>query len=182
MSFLIFEEVAFGNSSVLRPTGQFFKLAGYNLLYKSWVRLGKPLNRGWHVSRAELIQEFYGGINEVPNGVRFVIDFHPTSKGRVGLVEPVDVYAYTYGKDDKAIWTPLMLRLKDVFYEEYESALTEENRAEILARIPTDFEGAEAIEFLYLNGDSGGWNWGRNGMTNAVFLHDEARDYFRPFF
>jgi len=35
---------------------------------------------------------------------------------------------------------------------------------------------------LYLNGTDRGWNWGRNGMTNAAFLQNSARDYFRKYF
>jgi len=34
------------------------------------------------------------------------------------------------------------------------------------------------MELLYLNGDNQGWNWGRNGMTNAAFIHGPARTYF----
>jgi len=45
-----------------------------------------------------------------------------------------------------------------------------------------DAYGSEFVEFLYLQGDDGGWNWGRNGSTNAAILHGEAREYFRKFF
>lgn len=181
MSFLIFEEVSTAASLALRPTGNSFKLAGYNLLYRAWERLGRPLNRGWHVSRHDLLNLHFG-TDPHPNGARLIIDFHPTSTGRIGLIEPVDIYAYTWGDGDRAVWTPLMLRLHDVFYKEYEEALTPEAKAAILADVPTDFVGQESVEFLYLNGDGGGWNWGRNGMTNAAFLHGEARAYFRQFF
>jgi hypothetical protein len=181
MTFLIFEEVATADSAVLRPTGNLFKLAGYNLLYRAWERLDRPLNRGWHVSHGDLL-DLYFGANPRPNGPRLIIDFHPTSTGRIGLIKPVDVYAYTWGDGARAVWTPLMLRLRDVFYEEYEQVLSPEDKAAILAGIPTDFVGQESVEFLYLNGDDGGWNWGRNGMTNAAFLHGDARTYFRQFF
>ena len=75
-----------------------------------------------------------------------------------------------------------MLKFHDVFYQKYEQEISPTQKAEIMNAIPCDFHGADFIEFLYLNGDDKGWNWGRSGMTNAAFLHDAARDYFREFF
>jgi hypothetical protein len=69
-----------------------------------------------------------------------------------------------------------------VFYEEYEQGISPEQKVAILKAIPSVSEGAEFIEFLYLNGDDNGWNGGKNGMTNAAFLERGARDYFRQFF
>lgn len=181
MTFLVFEQFAAEGQQALRSTGNQFRLAGYNLLHRAWERRGKPLDKGWHVTRDDLLDLHFG--NEArPRGARLVIDFHPSATDRIGLIEPLDIYAYTYGDGGRAVWTPLMLRLYDIYYEEYEEALTPEVRTEIMSRIPLDFAGYEAIEFLYLNGDDHGWNWGRNGMTNAAFLQGGARDYFRQFF
>ncbi len=180
MSFLVFEQFTTDTGPALRPTGDYFKLAGYNLLHRAWERLGRPIDQGWHVSRDDLLDLHFGAAR--PSDARLIIDFHPTAAGRIGLIEPLDIYAYTFGDGGHATWTPLMLRLHDVFYEEYEVPLTPQGRAEIVNRVPTDFHGQEAIEFLYLNGDDHGWNWGRNGMTNAAFLQGGARDYFRRFF
>jgi hypothetical protein len=180
LSFLVFEQFTTEAGLALRPTGDYFKLAGRNLLYQAWKRMGKPLNKGWHISRGDLLDLHFGGTP--PMDARLIIDFHPTADGRIGLIEPLDTYGYTFGDDGRATWTPLMLRLHDVFYKEYDVALTPEGRAEIMNRVPTNFEGQETIEFLYLNGDDKGWNWGRNGMTNAAFLQGGARDYFRQFF
>ena len=178
MTFLVFEQFEAEGKQALRPTGDQFKLAGKNLLHSAWKKRGSPLNKGWHVTRDDLL-DLHFGANARPDGARLVIDFHPGAKKRIGLIEPLDVYAFTFGYNGRATWTPLMLRMQDIYYEE---SLTPERRAEIMSRIPLDFAGQEAIEFLYLNGDDKSWNWGRNGMTNAAFLQGDARDYFRQFF
>ena len=178
---MIFEQAAFEDRTILRQTGETFKLAGYNLLYQAWEKRGKPLNTGWRITRDELIQLHFAP-QPPRDGVRLIIDFHPTATGRIGLIEPVEIYAYTWGDNGVAEWTPLMLKLRDVFYEEYEQTISPEQKTEILGAIPCNFAGQEWIEFLYLNGDNKGWNWGRNGMTNAAFLQGDARDYFRQFF
>jgi hypothetical protein len=178
---MIFEEVVADGTGALRPTGDSFSLAGRNLLHRAWGRLGKPLNQGWKVSREDLLDLHFGDTPRPP-GARLIIDFHPTSTGRIGLIEPINIYAYTWGDDGWASWTPLMLCLRDVYYKEYEVALSPESKEQIMNRVPTDFPGQESIEFLYLNGDDLCWNWGRNGMTNAAFLQGSARDYFRRFF
>jgi len=51
-----------------------------------------------------------------------------------------------------------------------------------MATLEIETYGTEFVEFLYLRGDDGGWNWGGTGVTNSVFLHGQARDYFRQFF
>lgn len=182
MTFLLFEKTALDEGgSILRPTGGTFKLAGYNLLHQAWENRGKPLNEGWHVTRDELIRLHFSP--EPPrDDVRMVIDFHPTATGRIGLIEPTEIYAYTWGSEGIAQWTPLMLKFHDVFYQEYEEEISTEQKSEILKTIPCDFRGNDFIEFLYLNGDDKRWNWGRNGMTNAAFLHGAAREFFRRFF
>jgi hypothetical protein len=181
MTFLIFEQAALEGRPILKPTGETFKLAGRNLLYNAWKKLGEPLNKGWRVTRDELIQLHFSP-HPPRDDVRLIIDFHPTATGKIGLIEPTEIYAYTWGSEGVAEWTPLMLKLRDVFYQEYEQDITPEQKAEIMNAIPYDFRGHDCIEFLYLKGDDKGWNWGRNGMTNAAFLHDAARDYFRKFF
>lgn len=76
-----------------------------------------------------------------------------------------------------------MLRLRDVFYQEYNQPLNSSQRDEILKTLPEPRpDAADFVEFLYLNGSAHRWNWGKNGMTNAAFLHGAAREYFRQFF
>jgi hypothetical protein len=68
-----------------------------------------------------------------------------------------------------------------VYYnEDFETPITSSQKHEILARLPDlSPERQKIVEFLYLQG---GWNWGRNGSTNAAFIHDAARRYFQRFF
>lgn len=99
------------------------------------------------------------------------------------LVELLDVYGYTFEHDDnenEAGWTPLMLRIGDLFWRNLEEPISESQKKKILSRIPEEPPNPrESIEFLYLQGEQGGWNWGRVGQVNAAFIYDGARDYFR---
>lgn len=183
MAFLIYDRLGGQNGGVLRATSRSFSLAGYNLIYEAWERRASPVDTGWHVSADELIRLNSEGAESYETN-RLVIDFHPSATGRIGLVELLDIYAYTWGDGAGGpAWTPLMLRLRDLFYEEYDPPIDRETKARIVAELKEPRSDApDFIEFLYLNGPDYGWNWGRNGMTNAAFLQREARDYFRDFF
>ena len=192
MAFLVFERFTEDGQNFVRPTtangpnGEEFSLAGYNLLRKAWKRRGRPLNEGWHVSVRELIKiygKIYGKDYDISTHL-FAIDWNPKSKSEIGLIELRDVYAFSFGNDVNGVeWTPLMLRVYDLFHCEYEETENGDSKNRILSRIPeTGPDFHESVEFLYLKGDDWGWNWGMNGMTNAAFIYGEARDYFRRFF
>lgn len=183
MAFLIFERVVLNGKSIIRPTGETFRLAGYNLIYQSWERRGKPVDKGWHITAAELIDIQTGGQHSYSTR-RLVIDFDPKGTWRIGLIELLDVYAYTWGDGEGGpSWTPLMLKFRDVYYEEYDTPISQARKESILSEIPEPHSNSpDFVEFLYINGPSSGWNWGKNGMTNAVFLQGAARDYFRQYF
>ena len=177
MAFLVYERVFEGRAHVLRPTGENFSLAGYNLIYKAWEKLNKPVNKGWSVSEEDLIKLQCGNQHSCESR-RLLVDFDPKSKSRIGIFELLNIYAYTHGNTHETVeWTPLMLQGRDAFYDEYDKDITME-KSKIIGNIPDPQEGTDFIEFLYLNGADKGWNWGRNGMTNAAFLQDKARDYF----
>ena len=79
----------------------------------------------------------------------------------------------------------MMLRMREVHYEEFEppATITPSQKQSILENLPdSSLSSSDFMEFLYLNGPRYGWNWGRSGMTNAVFLQGAAREYFRKFF
>ena len=186
MAFLEFECFQTEGERLIRPTGNTFSLAGYHLIYQAWQQQGHPLDEGWSVSQDDLIRIHSAGTHDSTTR-RLVIDFDPNATWRIGLVELLDVHAYTWGDgNDRPSWTPLMLRLRDVFYEEYDPPLDGSRKNSILARLPEPKSDAtDFVEFLYLTGDAHNgcrWNWGRNGMTNAAFLYGAARDYFRKFF
>ncbi len=183
MAFMIFDRKCLNGRFILCSTEESFKLAGYNLLYTAWTKRGSPVDAGWHVSADELIQLHY---DEVHNSdtKRFVIDFDPSSTRRVGLIELLDIYAFTWSDGlQGASWTPLMLRFRDLFYDECNPPIDPARKAEIISSFDEpNVNTLDFVEFLYLNGPQLGWNWGVNGMTNAAFLHARAREYFRQYF
>ena len=185
MAFLEFKRFQKQGERLLRPTGKSFILAGHKngLIYKAWKQQGMPLDTGWQVSRDELLRIHSKGEYDSSTH-RLVIDFDPNADWRIGLIELLDVYAFTWSNGNGAPdWTPLMLRLTDVFYGEYDPPLDSSQKNEILNGLPEpEPDAPDFVEFLYLQGPDRGWNWGMNGMANAAFLHDDAREYFRQFF
>jgi len=183
MTFHVYSREAQAGTYVLHLTNEEFKLAGYNLLYSAWERRGKPICKGWSVTASELVA-IHTDNTESDDTRSLVIDYFPSNMSRIPLIEIREIHLFNWGDpgSGRVDWTPLMLRLRDVLDEWFESALTEAQRWEKMGRIEIAENGPEFVEFLYLKGDDGGWNWGRNGATNAVFLHGEARDYFRQNF
>jgi len=179
MAFMVYSK----KNGQLIQTGKYFSLAGYNLIYNLWEKLGRPTDQGWHMSAGDLIREYTGGKGTIDT-TALLIDFHPTSRNRIGIIELLDIYAFTYSgaSEKEAGWTPMMLRLRDVLYEEYENDISAQGKEEKIRCLKDSGNEEDFIEFLYLNGPDKGWNWGRNGMTNAAFIHGPAREYFRKYF
>lgn len=179
MTFLVYHS----DASFLEKTGLNFRLAGYNLVRRIWESRGKPVGRGWHISRDDLNANFEPA-NKTEWPYRFLIDFDPDAKRRIGLVELLDIYVYTFAglESGKASWSPMMFRLRDVMYEEFESEISLEEKEKHIYRVPDPESKDDFVEFLYLHGSDQGWRWGVNGMTNAAFIHGPAREYFRQYF
>ena len=179
MAFLYYQR----KNGVLNKTGNTFSLAGYNLIFKLWELKGKPTDQGWHVSADDLIKEHSSGKESQASGA-LIIDFDPNAKWRIGLIELLDIYLYTYSGATRDVsgWSPMMLRFRDVMYKEYDHEIREEEKSEMLDKIHDPDNKEDFVEFLYLNGTDKGWNWGRNGMTNAAFIQSPAREYFRKYF
>lgn len=182
MAFLVFERFTENGKRFVRNSGQKFRLAGYNLLYKAWERKGKPINEGWHVSANELVLIHSEEQHDISSRL-LAIHWNPKSKKEIGLVEILDVYGFTWGDDDnEASWTPLMLRGRNLLHKSYKK-LSDSRKAVILSKLPEPpSDTPDFVEFLYLKGKEHGWIWGMSGMPNAAFLEGEARDYFRRFF
>jgi hypothetical protein len=177
MTFLLYEAKQENGRTTLHATGKEYHLAG--LIRAAWEAKGRPLNEGWNASADDLIKINSSGASSCATE-RFLIDFHPSAKWRVGIIELRDVYAYSFGESDSVSWTPIMLRVHDILYEEdFVREFDEARKQKLLTRIVEPAEQKESVEFLYLQSD---WRWGRNGATNAPFLNDGARDYFRNFF
>ena len=76
----------------------------------------------------------------------------------------------------------MMLKLRDVLYEEYENKISKEDKEQKLTKLNEPSDAVDFVEFLWLDGDENGWTWGRNGMTYAAYIHGPARGYFRQYF
>ena len=120
MAFMFYDK----KNGKLNKTGKYFSLAGYNLIIHLWEKQGKPTNKGWHISADELIREYTKDKGSIQTNA-LLIDFHPNARNRIGIIELMDIYAYTYfsAKKQKVEWTPMMLRLRDVLYEEYDKKI-----------------------------------------------------------
>jgi len=177
MAFLIYQKEQRDNKTLYINRQQNYKLGGYGLIYSLWKKRGMPLNQGWSVNVNDLLQEYNENYNDKNHSL--LIDFHPSSKNRIGIIEIEHIHLYTFGENMTAYWTPMMLELRDVFYKENYENLSNGEKKRIISEIEVYAERQKIIEFLYLQGN---WNWGRNGSTNAAFIHDEPRKYFKKFF
>lgn len=180
MAFLIYSKSTTLDKTHYINNNEHYKLAGWGLIYSLWVKRNKPTNLGWTISSDDILKQqnkFYSS-----NSHALIIDFHPSSTDRIGLIEIERIHLYTFGNNEGAFWTPMMLELRNVFYEEDYEDLTPEKKHGIIFDIELQPDRQKIFEFLYLNGDEQSWNWGKNGMTNAAFIHDEPRKYFSNFF
>lgn len=183
MAFMMYKKVRKGNEVFYKNENVSFRLAGHNLIYKLWCMKNKPINEGWTITADNLLNE-YDETNRNNQTHALIIDFHPSAKYRIGLVEIKKIHLYTYGEKEnaKAHWSPIMLELETLFYNDNYKKLLPEEKLKIINEIPESVDREKIIEFLYLNGDDYSWNWGSNGMTNAAFLHKEAIDFFKDYF
>ena len=164
-----------------------FNLAGNKngLIYKMWVKRGKPVGQGWTATADELLRiyaEEYNYLNYNGDECALIVDFHPTSRNRIGLIEIDRIHVYTYGEEDYVEWSPLMLELTEVYSKNEIEDFSGVLKQHLLSKIEVAPERQKMVEFLYLNGDDYYWNWGKNGTTNAGFLYKDAREYFKIFF
>ncbi len=184
MAFLEFERSAENNVRCIRAIEK-FSLAGARngLLTRAWEQKGKPVGEGWHVPREELVQLYSDGNHDISNRLLGSLWNSKTNNG-IGVVELLDVYGYTFGSDENVEgvgWTPLMLRVGEVFGRSLEEPMNESQKIEFLSSPQKELPDPqhESIEFLYLQGN---WNWGPTGNVNAAFIYDGARKYFKQFF
>src|SRR5690606_27436248 len=179
MAFLLYKEHKQNHNLYITSLKVSFSLAGYNSIYDLWNEKGSPINKGWEISCEELSKYHQKKLN-VNEPLHFIIDFDPKSKSRIGLIEILNIYLFTVDDDyGKIAWTPIMLKMQDIIYKEYYDEKFPDDKKKIINKIkyPPQNDVEDFVEFLYLNGDDKGWNWGRNGMTNAVFIQSDARDY-----
>lgn len=157
------------------------KLAGHNMKCL-WRKKGKPINAGWHISLDDIIQENISEGNDARDHT-VIIDLDPSSRKIITLLELSDIYAFTYGQNSVVSWTVLMLKLKEIFAHS-DKNLTSKKREQIIHKIqnPADNEKSAATEFLYLQGENRGWNWGMVGYVNAALIYEDAKEFFKKYF
>ena len=140
--------------------------------------MNKPVYCGWSVTADDLLKEHGGGFSG--GDYALVIDFHPGSLNHIGLVEIEAIHVYTYGNDSGALWSPMMLELREMYNHEFDEPFLPDWKRGILARLELPPTPKKIVEFLYVQG--GSWKWGVNGYTNAAFIYDDAREYFQRAF
>jgi hypothetical protein len=170
MAFLLYHKKVDNDKVFYINKNQNYKLGGYGLIFQAWVQKGKPINKGWSATANELLSNYDSNFEADKH--LLLIDFDPNSKYRIGIIEIEKIHVYTYGNEEDG-------SVYNVFYEEEYDCLSVEEKGEIISKIEVGIDRGRNIEFLYLQG---GWNWGRNGSTNAAFIPDEARNFFRQFF
>ncbi|MGH7598704.1 MAG: hypothetical protein ACREOI_20305 [bacterium] len=184
MPFYVYQKVDEDGKSFFKRTGKHFSFAGYNLLHKSWQKLGKPINQGWHVSSVDLVEQ-WSGINGSYDYTRLIIDYDPQSKRRIAFAEALDIYVYTYGdlNTGEAWWSPMMWRMKQVFYRPINSETDEQQKISMTEKIEAfDYSTDDIMQFLYLHGNERRWIFGAAGRTNGTFIEKDSREYFKKFF
>ena len=89
-------------------------LAGHQLTYRAWQNRGRPLNEGWDVSVDELIR-LHSNSARNSDSHAFIVDYDPSSRARLALIELLHIYLYTYGdpSNQRATFSPLLLRFRD---------------------------------------------------------------------
>lgn len=187
MSFMLFWKERIEDKLCYINDHDEFSLAGNKngLIHQMWIKRGKPINQGWTVTANDLLgvyAEEYKYPNYNSEEYALIIDFHPTSTDRIGLLEIERIHIYTYGDEDYVEWSPLMLELSEIYSLSGIKNFSNDIKEKILDRIEVKLQREKIIEFLYLNGDDYSWNWGKNGKTNAAFIYKDSRNFFKRFF
>ena len=186
MSFMLFWKEKIDGKLYYENDNDHFSLAGNKngLIHKLWIKRGKPVYQGWTVTANELLGIYAEECNypEYNSDVyALIIDFHPTSTQRIGLIEIDRIHIFTYGEEDYVEWSPLMLELNEVYSKSGIKNFSSDLKKQLINRIEVKPDRNKFVEFLYLNGDDLNWNWGKNGSTNAVFLYKDAMNFFKTF-
>lgn len=157
-------------------------MAGYNVIYNQWKKKGEPRNEGWQIESNDLVNELQAkvGPDYCP---AILIDYDPSGKEEVVLLQVNHIYAYTYACEDtgKVWWTPIMIRMRKVFEKSLPDGVDAKQRKNLISRFDAEYQ-EEVIEFLYLQGEDRGWNWGMVGRVNAALIPPDARKFFRQYF
>jgi len=104
MSFMLYEVTASAGAERLRFTGEYYALAGHNILRRLWEAKDRPLNQGWHVSANDMVAHATLGQHTVETR-RLLVDASPHTTGKVEVIEILDVWAFTLGDQrTRQVW------------------------------------------------------------------------------
>lgn len=186
MSFLLYKMNSVNGT--LEATGRDFQLAGNNIIKKLWEEKGRPLDKGWQITAKDIIRAA-PSLSADTDNLHPVSDYHPNADNRIGIVEICDIYLYTFSQDEnlqEPEWTPMMLKLRTLYYEKFDTDLSSEEIAakkqsiKLPPNYDTPTDDSWTFTFLYVKGSS--WNFGKPGSANGTFIEGGALRYFRPFF
>jgi hypothetical protein len=146
MKVMLFERVHQGWERYnLRPAGVKCLLTGKNLIYKEWVRQGRPRNQMWSATADDLIRTLTKNRFSAETA-RLLIDYYPRSKTRVALLEIQSVHAWFLGKGGPPEFSRAILILREVFRREFsKNSVTARTRTEILSCLPEPAPGARPL-------------------------------------
>ena len=130
------------------------KLAGYNFVYHLWNNLGQPEN-GWVAQNAFIIKELKEKLNTI-NEPKILI----TTMNYNFFVE--EIWGWTYKDGAKVLWTPLLFVGREVEIDD-----------------EIKIHNSYLYQFMYFQGDDGGWNFGAGGPNTSPLLFNDSFDWFR---
>lgn len=169
MPFYLYKKQLTESKEYLFKQERNIQLAGRQTIHSLWNAKNKPRG-GWSMSADELIKTVMQNNGDSASH-SIIIDLAP-GRREIAFYELTDIWAYTYFTDGGQVnWTPLMLKLKEI--------VEIERRNEF--RQSVNEQPVFCYEFLYLQGENGGWRWGRNGSVNGALLYSDAFEYFQHF-
>jgi hypothetical protein len=133
------------------------QLAGNNFIYKTWLSLGSP-SQGWVAQNAFITKELKNNITTT-NDLRILI----STTNYDFFVD--EIWGWTYKDNNVVQWTPLLLVGTEVVIKE------EKNNYEL--------QKNHLYQFMYLQGETGGWIFGAGGPNTSPLLFDDTFDWFR---
>jgi hypothetical protein len=170
MPYIVYRTTKLATGGVRYHNPKQVSLAGRGLIQSTLRRLGVlgESDSGWTISASDLLQT----ANYAPDIHALVIDTAPR-RPTVSLFQARSIVGYSYSS-----WTPIMLRLEQLFVDEPAPISTEETKREFN---DDECERCAVRSILYLKGGyaEGDWNWGGNSRTTAALLWDDAWTFFR---
>lgn len=182
MAIYLFEKRTLDSGSSYKMISE-VPIAGHNLIYNTWLNKGKPINAGWEITENDILENFKNAasVNSCP---ALIIDFDPKGKEEITLLEMVHIYAYTYADKttEEIWWTPILPKMYEIKPKKHFSKCkSPRERKAIISEFESTGYGNEIVEFLYLQGEKHGWNWGMVGRVNGALIYSDARKYFKPY-